>query len=318
MAKRAEAEHPMLRIQTPGQPTRLEDLLRDRYIVGRGDPKQNIAVDFRIDGDEAVSRQHFVIQRDDGAYAVENLSSNGTLVNGKLVEDPRPLQPEDTISIGESTTLVFLKLSASERTREFAALTSSADKKEKAAGTPSKSFMQRPLVWAMLGFYVVIAVLLVGALGRKKSEAKDPGPGPYFAWVRTKPLSPPEELKGGRREIAESMWEDDLRRHGGPFTGKGGHDYRLLMEARKVLEVLGYTSVADALVSEEVVAQTLVRVLGELEDRVSTYYKEAKQSWKSGQRTRAYDFCMKIISAVPDRDAPIRRYAEQFAQHLSR
>ncbi len=316
MAKRAEAEHSMLRIQTPGQSPRLEDLLRSRYVVGRGDPKQQITVDFRIDGDEAVSRQHFVIQRGEAGYSVENKSANGTLVNGKLVEDPLPLQHQDTISIGESTTLIFLTLSDAERTREFAALTSSAEKKEKADGTASKSFMQRPLVWAMMGFYVVIAVLLIGALGKKKSEVKDPGPGPYFAWVRTKPLSPPEELKGGRREIAERMWEDDLRQHGGPFTGKGGHDYRLLMEARKVLEVLGYTSVADALVSEEVVAQTLVRVLGEIEDRVSTYYKEAKQSWQSGQRTRAYDFCMKIIAAVPDREAPIRRYAERFAKHL--
>lgn len=317
MTKRQQPTHRMLRIETTGQPTRLEDLLRDRYRIGRGDSEKDVRVDFRIEGDEAVSRVHAVLSRDGGAFAVENRSSNGTLVNGVLVEEPRTLESGDAIVIGEKTRMEYLILSASERARAFDVLAGKVEKEAK-DDVASRSLVQRPVFWIVIGIYGIVALLLLGTVGRDKTRARDPGPGPYFGWVRKMPLRPVPGISEGRREIGERMWADALRNHAGPFAGKEGHDFRFLMRARIVLETLGYSSVKDALASEEVVAETLVRVLGELEDRVSGYYKEAKQSQQTGQGRRAREGYERIIEAVPDREAPIRRYAAQQAKRLRR
>ncbi len=50
--------------------------------------KANRGVDYRIDGNGAISRQHAIITRkDDGFYIKDNKSTNHTFVNGKQLED---------------------------------------------------------------------------------------------------------------------------------------------------------------------------------------------------------------------------------------
>ena len=50
--------------------------------------KANRGVDYRVDGNGAISRQHAIITRkDDGFYIKDNKSTNHTFVNGKQLED---------------------------------------------------------------------------------------------------------------------------------------------------------------------------------------------------------------------------------------
>lgn len=67
------------------------------FTVGRGD-KANAMID-----DEQMSRLHFTIKPVDGGYTIEDCqSSNGTLVNGRLVKQVTPLRPGDEIRAGET------------------------------------------------------------------------------------------------------------------------------------------------------------------------------------------------------------------------
>ncbi len=55
---RKKTKHPMLRIEGPSYASRYVDLLRDTYVIGRGDPTGELPVDFDIPQDEHLSRQH--------------------------------------------------------------------------------------------------------------------------------------------------------------------------------------------------------------------------------------------------------------------
>lgn len=56
---------------------------------------------------EAVSRHHTrILSTDDGGFAIEDLSTNGTRVNAAMIEGRTPLQPGDRIYI-EDYVLIF-------------------------------------------------------------------------------------------------------------------------------------------------------------------------------------------------------------------
>ncbi len=57
--------------------------------------------------DDGLSRQHLVIEKEDGRWVVRNLASkNGTFVNGSLIDDKHYLRPGDRI-IASSVVLSF-------------------------------------------------------------------------------------------------------------------------------------------------------------------------------------------------------------------
>ncbi len=59
--------------------------------------------------DATMSRQHFVIEEEDGVYKIANISeTRGTLLNGVLLAKPRPLSDGDRIEAG-SITIIFFK-----------------------------------------------------------------------------------------------------------------------------------------------------------------------------------------------------------------
>jgi hypothetical protein len=71
--------------------------LRDGAVLGRGD-----AADIRLDDPYASSR-HARIARQGDVLVVEDLNStNGTYLNGHLLEGPQPLHPGDRIRIGDN------------------------------------------------------------------------------------------------------------------------------------------------------------------------------------------------------------------------
>ena len=60
--------------------------------------------------DAKLSRQHFVIEAKDGIFTIQNLSqTNGTMLNGIKINQPRKLQPGDKIFAGQ-TEFGVLKL----------------------------------------------------------------------------------------------------------------------------------------------------------------------------------------------------------------
>jgi len=73
--------------------------LKDKISLGR-DPYTDIMLE-----DPAVSRLHLVIQREDSNLVLYDRSSNGTLVNGKLIKRCI-LRSRDVISAGQFTVIV--------------------------------------------------------------------------------------------------------------------------------------------------------------------------------------------------------------------
>ena len=74
-------------------------------VVGRDE------ADLTID-DPEISRRHAVIRPVEGGVQVEDLgSSNGTLVDGRRIDAPTVLQPDDSLYLG-TTTLKLVELPA--------------------------------------------------------------------------------------------------------------------------------------------------------------------------------------------------------------
>lgn len=78
-------------------PYKLEEdyTLEDDFTLGRS--KDNSIVI----KDPYISKRHFIISKDEGDFYIEDLnSSNGTYVNGEILEDVRKLDDKDRIKIG--------------------------------------------------------------------------------------------------------------------------------------------------------------------------------------------------------------------------
>ena len=72
---------------------------RDRITLGRSSANELCYPD-----DAGLSRQHLALTRVNGTWQVEDLrSKNGTLVNGKRIDQPVPFGPGDRISAGHLT-----------------------------------------------------------------------------------------------------------------------------------------------------------------------------------------------------------------------
>ncbi|NLB45120.1 MAG: FHA domain-containing protein, partial [Clostridiaceae bacterium] len=72
-------------------------------IFGRSAQHGDVSID-----DSQLSRQHCALSLDQDSVLVQDLqSTNGTYLNGVLVQGKRPLQPNDTIRIGGSTLQII-------------------------------------------------------------------------------------------------------------------------------------------------------------------------------------------------------------------
>jgi len=206
MATPDETFHLMLRIEGPGQKTRVEDLVRDRYTIGRGDPSGAVKADFTIAADTALSRAHCRLHKTGPTYAVENLSPNGTSVNGKPIDKIVTLKHRDKVTLGEKTVLEFLAVTDDERLRELEAAASGRTAKE-AAAKGTKPFWQKPLFVGVMAVYALVGLFFLFGGDDAKAHVPDPGGGPYFAWMRRAPLlydTDPEK----QRKFTAAMWRD--------------------------------------------------------------------------------------------------------------
>jgi pSer/pThr/pTyr-binding forkhead associated (FHA) protein len=315
VADKGSKTNEMIRIEVPGQAVRVEDLLRERYSLGRGDPGGEVHVDFKIAGDDFLSRHHFTLVRDGGGYVLENESPNGTQINGKTIDDARRLKHKDKIVAGKQTSIQYLVLSAEERAAQYKSLAEGKSDQDQDTDEDKRSLVQKPVFWVVIAFYAILGLVIMGALSATKEVAPDPGPGPYFEHLIKDPLTA-ARITDGAREMAFAMWKRYQEKHSGPFAGRGGHDYRLARRARDVLGVLGYSSVQDALASEEEVARVLVTLVGNLEARIGELYKKASTQIKAGRGSFAVKPLEDIEEAVPDRALPIRKYAKYWLARL--
>lgn len=77
------------------------ELTKKTILIGRGS-----AEDVRLTND-SVSRRHCVIERRDNEWVlIDEGSANGTLVNGSVVKEARPLRHGDAIEVGEVLLIV--------------------------------------------------------------------------------------------------------------------------------------------------------------------------------------------------------------------
>lgn len=308
--KASSAQHPMLRIEGPKGRVQIVDLLTGSYVLGRGDPSGQTAVDFEVPEDEYLSRAHARISHDGSGHELENLSANGTLLNGKIIEKPQTLRNKDRIEIGAGTTATYLVASDVERRR---LLGEGADKKttssEDAADEPAKrSFVQSPVFIGMIVFYGLLALLLLGLTGGKEEEAKDPGTGPYFEAALTGPL-PTEEPEEDSAARAKEIWDAAMARHGGALIAEGSHAYRLVEAARKAAGIMGYGSLAQAIDKGETFAVRAKLLLKDLQDRCQALYEKGDAYVKGRHWDRAYEVYKEIVERVPDNRVLLRRFA---------
>lgn len=78
------------------------ELARRSLIVGR-DPACDLVID-----DVEVSRRHARLLAQGGGYTVEDLgSTNGTFVNGERTSGITPLNPGDTLRLGDQVSLLY-------------------------------------------------------------------------------------------------------------------------------------------------------------------------------------------------------------------
>jgi len=92
----------LCRISADGTPLECWTMTDKPLVVGRGE-----SVDAFVE-DDALSRSHFMIDREGASFILVDLSSsNGTLVNGNNVT-ARSLHPLDVIEAGESRFCFFL------------------------------------------------------------------------------------------------------------------------------------------------------------------------------------------------------------------
>ena len=358
----AETFHLMLRIEGPGQKARVEDLVSDRYTVGRGDPTGAVKADFTIAADTALSRAHCRFHKTGPTYAVENLSPNGTMLNGKVIDKIVPLKHHDKITLGEKTVLEFLAVTGDERARELEAAASGKTAKE-AASAGKKPLFQRPLVLAVLGFYALVGLVVAFALVTGDDVpvvVADPGGGPYLSWMRKAPLLwdndeaqrrkmkvamwkgvsaervPPglrdaiastaldaarlrEQIpEAQRRDLAASEWRQALAEHGGDVAATGAHAYYLLLDAMRVLGLLGYLTFDAAIANNDEVALTAQKVLDALEARLKDLHEEADRYWVSNHRLLASERYASILTAIPSSHEQLRLFANDRFVQLSK
>ncbi|MDB4958518.1 MAG: domain containing protein [Myxococcales bacterium] len=103
------------------------------YTVGRGIENDVVLTDI------AVSRKHFDLRNDDGAWVlVDHGSGNGTVVNGNIEDNPFMLASGDVIEIG-NTSFRFEQQNGAPRQQSFQAQVDDDDELSTVAGKPLRA-----------------------------------------------------------------------------------------------------------------------------------------------------------------------------------
>jgi pSer/pThr/pTyr-binding forkhead associated (FHA) protein len=92
--------------------TRTQLVLKNQItLIGRSSHKRHLYPDIACNGDDAVSHRHahITLDPDGNAYLIDLGSTNGTMLNGKLIAQNTAfkLKDEDHITLGAKTILIM-------------------------------------------------------------------------------------------------------------------------------------------------------------------------------------------------------------------
>jgi len=120
-AETGQADNQSVASVTEGRPGRLTirlglftatcEINKKELIIGRKDKSSTIVPDVGVEWDDAVSRQHArILHIADADYIEDSGSTNGTRLNGELLEPHTPvlLHDGDQIRMGERTEITYL------------------------------------------------------------------------------------------------------------------------------------------------------------------------------------------------------------------
>jgi hypothetical protein len=311
----------MLRIVAAGpHAERVLDLGGLRYSVGRGyqggDPHVDIVVPCE---DKSLSRLHFTLVRDGASYAIQNDSEAGTFVNGRELGRMRGLKPRDRNAAG-NREFEFLVLTDRERAvalgQEVGAI-----EEPRAAAAPRTPLHKRPVFFAVLAFYGLLALVIAAATAKDADEVPDPGPGPYLVPLLGEVVADTADVDQSKvtraqRAHVEATWARAMREHGGDLLPVGTHAFELVRDATILLRGwgTGYWGIEDALrrssdATPKLIATEGKRVLQALDDRLKRLHAQAGTFWDAQQYAQALPLYEEIVVAMPDRSLPIHVFA---------
>lgn len=93
-----------------GQFSATYEIAKRELTIGRPDAQIDVLPDIAVEWDDAVSRNHArILHKEDGDYAEDTGSTNGTTINGRKIAPNAPelLSNGDIIEIGESTQIIY-------------------------------------------------------------------------------------------------------------------------------------------------------------------------------------------------------------------
>jgi pSer/pThr/pTyr-binding forkhead associated (FHA) protein len=186
----------------PQQGRRIEvEVTREGVAIGRLPGPGGVELK---SADSSISREHAKLIARGGEVELENLSANGTVVDGKLVLDRVLLQPNVEIKIGD--TCAF-----SVDWTSFNADVTKEKKEEKSTATPGP--LASPIVRAVVGVYV-LGIVGVGVWLAMEDEtiAGDDWPALEKVYEKYEPDGDAEASRAARMDRAKDL-VDELRVH---------------------------------------------------------------------------------------------------------
>jgi hypothetical protein len=155
--------------------------------------------------DSSMSRNHLLLFDRNGEVVLENLSGNGTRVNGKLVMEQAVLKPGANIDVGSHHSFrVQWELLGGQQpsTQEKVSAVKSA------SSVASSGLLGSPVVRTLLVVYIAAIIAVAGYLswrGDRKGEIRDDWPELSAAYADYQPAGLEESEKARRAQLAEAI-----------------------------------------------------------------------------------------------------------------
>ncbi|MFT4520721.1 MAG: hypothetical protein ACI9JM_003126 [Halioglobus sp.] len=152
--------------------------------------------------DSSVSRNHAALHDRDGKIILENISGNGTTVDGKLTVDDIELQPNTTIGIGSDHVFTIdWQVIRSQSVK-------SAQDKVNEPAIGSSGMLASPVVRAVIGLYLlgmIVVGVWFGMGGAGDTKINDDWPDLVAKYEKYNPAGLSDVEKTARKGQAQDM-----------------------------------------------------------------------------------------------------------------
>jgi pSer/pThr/pTyr-binding forkhead associated (FHA) protein len=267
--------------------------------IGR-DPSNDLVI-----ADEYVSRHHATIVQRGEQHLIINASPNGTLVNGKRVEQAA-LRPGDEMALGAATALRYdreVTSAVAEKPEAAAKLEARAAAPKPAAPAATAWWRRRPkLVIGFLAYFLVILALGV-FLYIKSRQSEDQRARLHGATYLSKDQIEDDLARKLRRDFDQRQARAALRRAMDLFERRKVAPENLYLTIVAFKEAEAFQG-GKTLESADGI-RAYQTALNELTERVDKLLFEARALQKSERYNQARDKYVDIQRAVPDPESAI-------------